>query len=305
LEWNNTGAGDGIVGRSRHDDGVRGISYGVGPSMHDISAGVQGVEAAPSTFGAGVVGRSQGSWGVVGEDYNPNGDAGVFGTALESGVWGRTNGEDFEGIFADTGPGAKDGAALYALAHGNSGAAFFQQDENRAGTATVAAMTSTANTGAPIYAGANAYGSVFTVDDDGDLTVTGSVRTGNPCSRGCDAVHRSIAYAATAPTPTLEDTGESQLHSGEANVRLDADFANAIDARTQYIVLLTSEGENQGLYVSSRTPSSFSVREMHGGRSDCAFAYRIVAHPLGASNARLPRIAMPAITPPRHPLLPE
>jgi hypothetical protein len=71
-------------------------------------------------------------------------------------------------------------------------------------------------------------------------------------------------------------------------VRLDPAFANVIDPGRPYLVLNTPEGDTRGLYVAQRTATGFTVRETMGGHSTLAFAYRIVAHPFGAREPRLP-----------------
>jgi hypothetical protein len=77
-------------------------------------------------------------------------------------------------------------------------------------------------------------------------------------------------------------------------VRLEASFANAIDGRHGFLVFLTPEGDNRGLYVTNRTASSFTVREAQGGRSTLGFMYRVVAKPYGVTAARLPMVDTPS-----------
>jgi hypothetical protein len=50
-------------------------------------------------------------------------------------------------------------------------------------------------------------------------------------------------------------------------------------------------GEMRGLYVSRKTALGFQVREIERGRGNVDFDYRIVAHPIDASNDRLPTAA--------------
>ena len=57
-------------------------------------------------------------------------------------------------------------------------------------------------------------------------------------------------------------------------------------------MLITPEGDTRGLFVAARTPGAFSVRETMGGRSSIAFGYRIVAHPFGVNEPRLPMVQM-------------
>ena len=86
----------------------------------------------------------------------------------------------------------------------------------------------------------------------------------------------------------MEDIGEGQLVAGKAFVSLDPGFANVIDQRSTYVVFVSPEGPNQGLYVSQKTARGFEVIENPGGRSTIPFGYRIVAKPYGVTAARLP-----------------
>lgn len=89
--------------------------------------------------------------------------------------------------------------------------------------------------------------------------------------------------------------------NGETAVRFDQAFAATLDLRRGYQVLLTPDGETRGLYVAAKYEGGFIVRENERGRSTVDFDYRVVAHPVGASDARLPRLNLksPALaTPP-------
>ena len=96
-----------------------------------------------------------------------------------------------------------------------------------------------------------------------------------------------LAYAPESATETIEDVGTAQMAGGVANVRLDPAFAAMMDHRWYY-VFLTPFGDTRGLYVSLTAASSFQVREVERGRSTLNFDYRIVAHPIDATNDRLP-----------------
>jgi hypothetical protein len=69
-----------------------------------------------------------------------------------------------------------------------------------------------------------------------------------------------------SPESWFEDFGRAELRDGRAAVELDVDFAGLVDT-DDYHVFLTPEGESSGLYVSSRTTSTFEVREQPDGRS--------------------------------------
>jgi len=88
----------------------------------------------------------------------------------------------------------------------------------------------------PLFKGNNMLGNdVFVVDNSGNLTSAGILKTGGTCASGCaqpGAAGLHIAsYAPREAEPTMEDIGEAQLASGQTYVRLDPAFANVIDQR--------------------------------------------------------------------------
>jgi hypothetical protein len=116
--------------------------------------------------------------------------------------------------------------------------------------------------------------------------------TGADCLNGPYVTRASTGakirtYPASQSLPTMEDFGEAQLVNGQAAVSLERTFGSMIDARRSYLVFITPEGECNVLYVASKTPAGFVVREAKGGHSTIAFQYRIVAHPYGDSSERL------------------
>ena len=158
---------------------------------------------------------------------------------------------------------------------------------------TAAAIMAYAPNGANLMLAPNNH---FKIDGGGNVTTSGTFNSAIACTRGCDGTTRVNAYGTTAAVPTIEDDGEARLANGAAFVALDPAFANAIDLRSAYLVMLTPEGDTRGLYVGTRTAAGFAVRETMGGRSNIGFAYRIVAHPLGQARPRLPLVRVPAST---------
>ncbi len=142
----------------------------------------------------------------------------------------------------------------------------------------------------------------LTITDIGDIFMQGEVFTGGICSTGCmvgnKQVRRVAEYAASEAEPTIEDNGEGALVGGRAYVALDSKFASVIDTTAAYLVTVTPEGDCDGLYVTGRTPTGFVVREIHGGRSNVGFAYRIVAKKFGEHAARLPMMPVKHVAAP-------
>jgi hypothetical protein len=293
-------------------------------SVHPVAWAVQmlGVTACKSGnaciggsnsgSGPGVIGISTaGKFGVRGQAANGTGVSGV--STSNTGVSGTS--VSGTGVVADS----TRGTGLSAMTSGASGNAIYAKDASNAGAYAVNAVSynGTAVQGATsgnsdavagvsatnfssdsnataIYAftnGANyftAYG--LTMAFGGNITTQGEIYTQGSCMSGCN--RRLVqSYETKAALPTIEDAGEAQLHGGAASVLLDPAFANVIDARRGYLVLITPEGDTRGLYVARRTATGFSVRESMDGRSTVAFAYRIVAHPFGSREPRLPFVA--------------
>jgi len=141
------------------------------------------------------------------------------------------------------------------------------------------------------------------VSDTGNVTINGLIRTQGSCNSGCIVNHKRVRgvgeYAPVATQATLEDDGEASLLNGRADVALDPRLVNAIDTTATYLVSVTPEGDCHGLFVASRTPRGFTVRELEGGRSSVAFEYRIVAKPFGVNAPRLPMTAIQHMNVPR------
>lgn len=217
-------------------------------------------------YGAGVYAASNTGQGVYGSA--PDGE-GVYGFS--------TNGE---GVYGET----TYGLAGYFFSY-NSGAAALE-GANGAG-------------GDPFIAEGD-EGS-FEVDHAGNGYFTGNVYTDQPPmtdGRARDG-GRIGTFASQSTRATIDDTGTARLTSGEGVVRFDPAFAGTIDASRGYQVFLTPNGETRGwLYVAAKYERGFIVREAERGRSSIDFDYRIVAHPLGASDVRLPLVN---VKPPPHP----
>jgi hypothetical protein len=214
--------------------------------------------------------------GLSGATTASNGRNGVEGDAsssVASGVFGD-NTVGYIGVAGRTqGAAVAFGAGVQGSSY-NSNAAFL-------------GIVNTANTGAPIFIGDSQIAQAFLVDDYGNIHITGQMFTSGSCHSGCSMTRHVVSAYARTSQPTIEDVGEATLRNGSAHVGLDPAFANVIDGREPFVVLLTHEGD-AALYVANRTPSGFDVRQVGGGRATVAFAYRIVATPDGMSYARLP-----------------
>ena len=202
-----------------------------------------------------------------------------------NGVYGVSNGTGSTGVIGRNFAG---GWGLYGQTSGpagpGAGVAAYSTNGNVAMTASVAS----ADSSALVFSAYNAFGTIAAIDDFGNIGISGLIFTNGDCGSGCSRTRHVKTYAPREAAPTVEDVGEAHLVAGRASVDLDRSFANVIDAKAGYAVLLTPEGDSRGLYVAQREPGGFEVRESQAGRATIAFAYRIVAHPYGVVAARLP-----------------
>jgi hypothetical protein len=154
--------------------------------------------------------------------------------------------------------------------------------------------------GFPLDLTDTAGNTLFFVDGSGNVYYHGSLNTFARTTSG----RQVSAFAAQTSAPTVEDVGSAQLINGEATVTLDPAFAASIDAVRPYHVFITPNGDRHGLYVATKSPHSFVVRETQSGRSSIAFGYRIVANAVGLSGKRMAFVSANAAAAPRAPLTP-
>lgn len=319
-ERKNTGSGPGFEGFSVQGTGVIGDT--TFNSTHFIAhAGVVGRDKSTSstnnagvkglsTHGIGVAGTSVGNIGVFGSSTAFTGVSGASGTgngvlgASSSGVGVRALSSSSTGVdgFSSTGTGV-EGESLGSIG-------VFAKGGFVGSGVSVPALSVTGNATNPdlIYAcssgGADPCtefpGSAtpqFAVVNNGNVFITGRIFTSGSCSSGCAPTHSSgekrvQMFTPQESLPTVEDFGEAQLVDGRSYVRIDPAFANTIDAHASYMVFITPQGDNRGLYIAGKTAGGFEVRESQGGRSTLTFDYRIVAKPFGDHAVRLKMITV-------------
>jgi hypothetical protein len=131
----------------------------------------------------------------------------------------------------------------------------------------------TGNTGYP-FAAENGDGAGCNIDPFGDLTCSGTKNAAVPVDGG---KHWVALSAIESPKNWFEDFGSEQLRGGVAVVKLDSRFTQTVNAKVEYHVFLTPNGDCKGLYVNQKSPTSFEVRELGGGNSSVKFDYRITA----------------------------
>jgi hypothetical protein len=222
----------------------------------------------------GVIGTSLRHVGVRGETRRRSGvygsserASGVLGFGHRFGVAGITSGQG-----SDTDP------TLYAGVYGQG------TDVGVYGEASFGIFGKST-------AGAGGSAGLF----DGNVWITGSLTVSGPKSEAVphpDGTLRRL-HSLESQDSRFEDFGRAQVIEGNARVALDGDFSMLVDTE-DYHVYLTPEGESNGLYVSSRTPREFEVREQGNGTSNLPFSYRIVARRKDIPSERLAIVELPS-----------
>jgi hypothetical protein len=330
----NSGTGNAIKGQASSGIGLYGLSstkdgvYGNSPKGFGVagqsSSGI-GVDGF-STSGTGVSGSSKSATGVTGyagtSGYggyfqNTAGGAAVYATSKSNtGViaYGGGNGPGVIAYGGTTGTGViaygqGNGTGVIGYGGTNGYGGYFQN--NTSGTdasTTLVAVNeagSSSNSGWPLAVGTAAGSAIiseFHVDGSGDGFFTGTVTASQYITgirtRGGDG--NVAAFTSESTRASIEDVGTARLTNGEGTVRFDPTLASTIDAGRGYQVFLTPDGDTRGLYVAAKYEAGFVVREAEHGRSSLYFDYRVVAHPYGVSDARLPRlnVKQPTLQPP-------
>jgi hypothetical protein len=310
--YNNKGAGPGVTGKSLNGTGVNGLSTG--------GNGVNGT----STHGDGITGNSTYANGV--SAYSSQG-VGLYASSSNlAGVWADGGGTapglhaySLGGDGIDAYAGGGNGFAIYALG-GTSDAinatastltGYAVRGDNSNGIGTEASGTSI---GAVVRAPAGPYqypldatdsngNTLMFIDGNGSIFYHGSLIQFAKTHGG----NVAATFGSTAASPTVEDHGTARLIGGTAVVQLDPTFSHTIDLHSAYQVMLTPDGDTRGLYVASKSPTSFVVREVQGGRGTISFDYHIYATSLGHAGERATEMTpgMAAARLPHAPIIPE
>ena len=291
--WGDSSSGDGVVGTSDNGYGVDGVSnaniavfgfsnnndgvFGVSGSSYGVagSGAISGVNG-DSTFGNGVSGYGSASnaiSGVQGTLYTSSASGSGLGVA---GVWGDSGEDNSFGVAGTT----DDGNSFFGKNNTvNHETLYIENDSGFSGGNTPYA----ARFAGP---GSSTYCSIVRDIADngtGDLDCTGSIN-GAVVVGGSRMVNM---YAVEAADNWFEDAGSGQLVNGSTTISLDQVFAQTVNGDLDYHVFLTPNGDCEGLYVTKKGAQGFEVHELHGGHSNVAFDYRIMARRKGFEKVRM------------------
>jgi len=301
LKGVSTKNGNGVTGTSNTGNGVSGSGGNTGINgtggtwgAFGFSTDGTGVEGQ-SNNGIGVEGFSSTFWGIEGASGN---GVGIIGIGESGGAGVAAISGSGDGLDASTSGGNGGGVGAHVTNSSGNGADI----EGTYIGVLARAPDCSSGAGFPLDATDQNGNSQMYVDCAGDLYINGvygnflKVRDGNAAT----------AFASQTTSPTLEDNGTAHLVNGIAVVQLDRAFGQAIDMRDGYHVMLTPDGDTRGLYVASKTPTSFVVREVQGGRGTFDFDYHIYATTLGHAGQRMVELTprQLAAMSPRSPIVP-
>ncbi len=284
-------AKSGAIACSNHSQclSVRNGGAGSGVTSQGGAIGLSG--STSLTEGFGIEGASSGTDGVGVYGVGASSQSGSY---FPAGVAGVDDSPDGYGVYAASSQGV--GLISYASGTSSYGVAAIN---NGSGGLALFGETTNADATPLLSQGPGGY---FYTDGSGDGFFSGSVTAPGGYQTVMRARNGEMrgASAALMTQATMEDTGTARLLDGEAAVRFDPAFASTIDASRGYQIFLTPNGDTRGLYVSAKYEAGFIVRENEHGRSSVYFDYRIVAHPHGLSDARLPRVSLSVPRSPRR-----
>jgi hypothetical protein len=237
-----------------------------------------------STSHTGVFGVSQSSTGVYGRSQS---QIGVYGDSTVTGVVGvGTNNSGVQGS-STAGPG------LYGESSGNAGVYATSPTTGVYATSPGIGVWGATSAGTAIFGqasgggwAANFIGNVYI---SGSLTVAGAFPKSAAVAHP-DGTYRRM-YCQEAPEPYFEDFGRATLVNGQVTIALDRDFAAVVNA-DDYFVFLTEIGDSGGLYVTSQTPTSFTVQARAVNPGGVGFAYRLVSRRKDLPSARMEKVRL-------------
>ena len=281
---NNAPFGSGLTGTALHyGNGVNGQAN-IGNGIDGTSSSGIGV-AGSSSSNFGVYGYSSNWYGAEGQSVNAHGveaySSNSDGLEAASG-----SGVGIVGLSASGYPAidafGSTGLGLYVTST-NPGSDGAEIKGGYIGVIGRAPDCSSSPQGYSFVGTDQNNNDLMYVDCAGDLFYHGGLFHFAKTHRG----NVAMAYTSTVTSPTVEDNGTGHLVNGVATVQLDPTFADTIDGTRAYHVMLTPNGDTRGLFVASKSPTGFVVREVQGGRSSIDFDYHIYASELGQAGVRM------------------
>jgi hypothetical protein len=263
-------AGSGLSG-----GGVVSLGGSTTLSLNPAVSGTQGRfsgSISPVVSGTNTANSAVGQLGTV---VNGTAATGVYGNGSAYGVYGSSSGYGVAGVGSTYGVvGNSSATGVYgSTSDGSYGELGTVVSGNAYGV-----YGSSGNVG--VY-GSGTYG----LYSAGNFAVeSGFTKSGMAVLPDDRAV---LLYSVESPENWYEDFGSGQLRDGVTTVELEPTFAQTVNPEIGYHVFVTPNDECEGLYATQKTATSFEVRELHKGKSNVTFDYRIVAKQKGLESLRL------------------
>jgi hypothetical protein len=272
-----TGAADGVD--------ALGSNYGVNAISQNFGVYGAGYKGSYGELGGTVSGNfggySSGVFGMGGYDTSTGvtgigNELGVAGQSTVTGVYGYGGDNGVEGYDSTNNSIGYLGTTTNGYATGVYGNATTYGVFGLGGTYGTVGESSG-------YIGVYGQGPTYGVYSDGAI---GSESYSAAVAALPD--NRVVEFYSVASTENwFEDYGTGQLRNGSVAVTLDPTYAQAVNTDGGYHVFLTPNGDCDGLYVTRKTATSFEVHELHAGKSNIEFDYRIVARRRGFEGMRM------------------
>jgi hypothetical protein len=228
-----------------------------------------------STTGTGAYGRATAASGTT---------YGVYGLSLSTaGV----------GVFGQADNGYGFGVEGYSIA--TVGTGVYGHVTSTSGAAAGVWGETESTDGWGVYGEASCSNCNYGVFSRGNLYVTGNSYVAGSKSAVVQTQDYGWVdlYSMESPRVLFEDVNTAQLINGQAVVTIDPVFAQTVELTQTYQVFLTPNGDCS-LYVSSKTPTAFTVSAQSGQTCSISFDYRIIAVRKGYADTRLEPAEDPA-----------
>lgn len=248
--------------------GTPGAYYtGSGVSGNGTDTGIAGMATTIAT-GVGIRGNGNG----VSTNTTSGVGAGVAGSGTQIGVFGHasnTAGTKNGGVFTSEHGAAGTSDNPYAYLAGTDGTVIYggyfdgNQDNNSVGGGPSSGMDYA-------YVGAVSGGTTY------KIVGTGSVSTMVKDENN----ERRVLFAPEAPEILFQDYGTGQLSNGVATITLDPVLTKNIFVNENHPlkVFIQLEGDCNGVYVTNKTATGFTVKELRNGSSNTPFSWQIIAN---------------------------
>jgi hypothetical protein len=274
----NNATGWGMFARNANASGVGLVASGAGNGLTylptsgaTMNGAFGGVGFSSSATGVGIAGVGNNGTTTI----NLTGGSGVSGTGGSTGVYGISidNSGVRQGAYftmnkaGNPTPSASDDP--YAIIAGYDGSNYFggyfdgnQDNTNNGGGNNIGEDYA--------YVGITVGNTTYKILGTGTNSTMINDRDGN----------KRVLFSPEAPEILFEDYGTGQLVNGEANIELDPLLSSVIYVSEDHPlkVFIQLEGDCNGVYVTNKTATGFSVKELNNGNSSVPFSWHIVAN---------------------------